>query len=321
MNPAVLYFSTGTQLRTGLNYLDTFQLNGSYDNGLSDFLNHPSVTIDLVYTTPEWYIGAYSDYCLTKSGFGDGDGVFSFNAARLNAVKAGIALGVGSFSLGADIIASKTSYLNNRKIRLDDDPVSVGSDFLQKIFLAEFNPTDEEAMKAGIGIMMNTGIFTIGAYSDKVLDFITERSSGVSFDVARIMQSLDLGISLNTNDSMGTGILRFVHILLAADLKDIGDDNRRMLNLGMEGSFLFSNRMSLDFRLGYNQPLPDLNSVLSLGGNENGVYSVGVGSDLLFMRLNAAVILPCQVVESLFNNSADTFPESVAGVVSFSLSL
>jgi len=169
--------------------------------------------------------------------------------------------------------------------------------------------------------MMDVGIFTFGIYSDKVIDFITESGSGISIDVSRILHSLDFGISLRTEEYTGAGNLRLAHLLVAADIKDIGDNINRILNLGLEGSLYFANRVSLALQLGYNQPLPDLNSVLSLGGNENGVYSVGVTSDLLFMTLNAAVILPYQVLESVFDNSTGNISGSVAGIISFSFSL
>jgi len=314
-----LYFSSGSQLHAGLSYLDTFQLDSSYDNGLEDILNHPSVTIDLVFTAPGWFIGAYSDYCLENNG--SSGGVLSIDVARLNVVKAGIALGIGSFSLGADVSASKKSYLNNKKIGIDGDLISIGAEFLQEIFFAEFNPTNEETMEVGFGLMMDAGIFTFGIYSDKVIDFITESGSGISIDVTRILQSLDFGISLSTEEYTGAGVLRLAHLLLAADLKNIGNNDNRTLNLGLEGSLLFSNRVSLAIQLGYNQPLPDLNSILSLDSNEDGVYSAGVSSDLLFMTFNAAVILPYQVLESVFDNSTGSVSGSVAGIISFNFSL
>jgi len=324
MNPAALYFSTDSQFHAGLSYLDTYQLNGSSINGLEDLLDNPSVAIDIVFTTPGWYLGAYSDYFLTKNEFTKNEspqGVLSLDVARLNVVKAGIAFGIGSFSLGADIRATKTSSLNSRMIGVDGDLISIGAEFLQKIFFAEYGSGNKETMEAGLGMMMDVGIFTFGIYSDKVIDFITESGSGIPIDVSRILQSLDFGISLRTEEYTGAGNLRLAHLLVAADIKDIGDNINRILNLGLEGSLYFANRVSLALQLGYNQPLPDLNSVLSLGGNENGVYSVGVTSDLLFMTLNAAVILPYQVLESVFDNSTGNISGSVAGIISFSFSL
>jgi hypothetical protein len=319
MNPAALYFSTTSQLHAGLSYVDTFELNGPSINGLEDLLDHPSVTIDIVFTTPGWYLGAYSDYCLENNDYPDG--ILSIDVARLNVVKAGMAFGIGSFSLGADIRASKTSYLNNRMIGVDDDLVSIGAEFLQKIFFAEYGASKKETMELGLGMMIDAGIFTFGIYSDKVIDFITESGSGFSIDVSRILQSLDFGISLSTEEYTGAGNLRLAHLLVAADIKDIGDSTSRTLNLGLEGSLYFANRVSLALQLGYNQPFSDVNSILSLGGNENGMYSIGVTSDLLFMTLNAAIVLPYKVLESVFDNSVDSISGSVAGAISFSFSL
>lgn len=319
MNPAALYFSTASQLHAGFSYLDTYKLNGSSINGLEDLLNHPSITIDLVFTSPGWYLGAYSDYCLETNGLSNG--LLSIDVARLNVVKGGLAFGIGSFSLGVDVSATKTSYLNSRMIGIDGDVISIGAEFLQKIFFTEYGSRNEETLEVGLGMMMDAGIFTFGVYSDKVIDFITDSGSGISLDVSRILQSLDLGISLRTEEYTGAGNLRLAHFLIAADLKDIGDNSNRTLNLGLEGSLFFANRVSIAVQVGYNQPLPDVNSVLSLGGNENGMYSVGVTSDLLFMTLNAAVVLPYQVLESIFDNSSGNMSGEVAGVLSFNFSL
>ncbi len=319
MNPAALYFSPVSQLHAGLSYLDTYQLNSTYENGLADSIDHPSVTVDLVFTSPGWYLGVYSDYCMKKNSFYDG--IISIDVARQNVIKAGLAFGIGSFSLGIDMSASKKSYLNSRMISIDGDVISIGAEILQNIFFAEFNPTTDETMVAGFGMMMDIGMFTFGIYSDKVIDFITESGAGISFDVSRILETLDFGMSLRTEEYTGTGKLRLAHLLISGELKNFGDYTNRTLNLGVEGSLFFANRVSLALQLGYNQPLPDLNSVLSLGGNEDGVYSVGVTSDLLFMTLNAAVILPYQVMESVFDNPAGIVSGSVAGMVSFSFTL
>jgi len=319
MNPAALYFSNTAQFHAGLSYLDTYKLNDSSINGLEDFLYHPSITIDLVFTSPGWYLGAYSDYLFTKEE--SPQGVLSRDVERLNVVKAGIAFGIGSFSLGVDLSASKTSHLYNKIIGSDGDLISIGAEFLQEMFLEEYKPTNKETLEMGFGMMMDSGLFTFGIYSDKVIDFITDGDSGISIDLVRILQNLDFGISLRTEEYTGAGTLRLAHLLIAADLKSIGDTSNRTLNLGLEGSLLFANSMSLALQLGYNQLLPDFNAVLSLGGNENGVYSVGVTSDLLFMTLNAAVILPYNVLESLFDNATGSISGSVAGIVSFSFSL
>ena len=319
MNPAALYFSTTSQFHAGLSYVDTFKLNGSSINGLEDFLYHPSITIDLVFTSPGWYLGAYSDYLFTKEE--SPQGVLSRDVERLNVVKAGIAFGIGSFSLGVDVSASKTSHLYNKIIGSDGDLISIGAEFLQEIFLEEYKPTNKETLEMGFGMMMDSGLFTFGIYSDKVIDFITDGDSGISIDLVRILQNLDFGISLRTEEYTGSGNLRRAHLLVAADIKDIGDSISRTLNMGLEGSLYFANRVSLALQLGYNQPFPDVNSILSLGGNENGMYSIGVTSDLLFMTLNAAIVLPYEVLESVFDNSVDSISGSVAGAVSFSFSL
>jgi hypothetical protein len=181
MNPAALYFSTTSQLHAGLSYVDTFELNGPSINGLEDLLDHPSVTIDIVFTTPGWYLGAYSDYCLENNDYPDG--ILSIDVARLNVVKAGMAFGIGSFSLGADIRASKTSYLNNRMIGVDDDLVSIGAEFLQKIFFAEYGASKKETMELGLGMMIDAGIFTFGIYSDKVIELMYQEFCKVLISV------------------------------------------------------------------------------------------------------------------------------------------
>ncbi|MCK5157386.1 MAG: hypothetical protein KAQ69_13240 [Spirochaetales bacterium] len=319
MNPAALYFTSTARLHTGLNYLDTFQLENTYNNGLGDFLHQPSITFDLTFTAPGWFIGAYSDYCLENKGAESG--ILTLDVTRLNVMKAGIALGIGSLSIGADVSASKKSKKNGLKIDIGSDVISIGAELLQEIFFAELDPNNDETLEVGLGMMLDVGIFTLGVYSDKVVDFMPDSGSGTSINLGVILQNLDFGISMSTDGNTGAGRFQFAHLLLAADLKNIGDDTSRTLNLGLEGSLMFTNRLSLAVQLGYNQPAPDLNSILSLTGYENGVYSIGVSSDLLFMTVNAAVVLPYQTLTSLFSNTGGIMEGAVVGVMSFGIFL
>ena len=299
MNPAALYYATEPKLQLDLQYMDTLFLDSSFSGDLEDFLYAPSVGYDLHYISSGWAVGAYSNYVLENAGMFGED--LLLNISRRNTVEFGFAFGLGTFALGGDLHIAKQSYLNGRRIPINTDPFSIATTLLQEVFLAEFKPSADEIFELGLGGMMSIGDVTFGVYSEKVVDFITESGSGISFDLRKLIAALDVGLSIEGGSRIGSETFQWFRYLLAADLHNIGDDGSRELRVGMEGALSLTDRVAGNLELGYIHPLPDLNAILSFSGGEGSIYTLGIGADLLFMNIHAALMIPNETVAYLFS--------------------
>ncbi len=298
MNPAALYYATEPNLMLDLQYMDTLFLDSSFSGKLEDFLFAPSVGYDLHYISRGWAVGAYSNYMLENAGMFGED--LLLNISRMNTVEFGFAFGLGTLALGGDLHIAKQSYLNGRRIPINTDPLSIATSLVQEVFLAEFKPSADEIFELGIGGMMNIGDVTFGIYSDNVVDFITESGTGISFDLRDLIAALDVGMSIEGGSRTGSETFQWFRYLLAVDLHNIGDDGSRELRIGMEGALSLTDRIAGSLELGYIYPLPDLNTILSFSGGEGSIYTLGIGADLLFMNLHAALMIPNETVAYMF---------------------
>jgi hypothetical protein len=317
MNPAALFLQPEARLHVGIDYLDSFPLDVDFGDGLVSFIQHPSISYNIHYTGNGWSFGIFSDYCLDNKGPIGGD--LQVDVERTNGMEVGFSFGIGPVAIGADFRAAKKSALYQRRIENSGDIVTIATDLLQEVFLAEYNPQGEESFEMGLGLMIDYGSLTIGAYSENFVDFFDDSANGVSIDPERILSGLDVGISLSTDPFTGFGRLRLVRLLTALDVHNLGDSSNRTVNAGLEGSLMLTGRLSLSVQLGYYTALPDFEDVLSILEIEEGFFTAGVSADLIFMTVNTALVVPGRLLTAVFDDTLSTVAaagERVSGKVS-----
>lgn len=315
MNPAALYFSSGTRFLLDFEYLDTYDPDADLFTGIDAFITQPLISYELNYLGNGWSIGVYSDYAVTNRGVSGNE--LSIDISKDNVAEFDFAFGVGAFSVGADIRALKSSSVGNRKIGMGGTMLDIGLELLQDVFLDEISSGVEEKLEMGAGFMAQFGNITVGFYSDKVIDYTSGSGSSLAFDVSSIMKNGDFGLAYSSAPYAGIGSLNLASFFVSAELKNIADEQNRSLHFGMSGSLLLTEKISFALAAGYYRMVPDVSEILSLGGDHDGYVTAGVSANLLFMSISGALILPEAAAASLLGSSAAGSDRHAAGKISF----
>jgi hypothetical protein len=211
-------------------------------------------------------------------------------------VIAGFGVPFGPVSLGANV-----KYYNQGQFTLNynagDFEYGPPEDLFKNLFLgAPEGEVLENHFELGIGALFTLGKFSAGAYLDNLLFFLNP-SEDTSVDSRGIWETLSVGVSWTPSNSKFDEEWSFLNFALSGDLKNIGSDTERRLNVGMELGLDIARVLTTHLRLGYTQNLPGTLGE-AFGGISpwEGEYSVGLGGRLLFAEINLAATFPANVL-------------------------
>ncbi len=250
---------------------------------------------------------------------------YGFEISKKSGIIAGMGFGFGPFSIGANLKYYKEvrtlfglpsdsyldfeSYVSILKpgMPLQQAMVEI---LLNDALALEFDT--ENHIEMGLGALYTVGGFTVGAYVDSILGMILDDDGELKdFDFKSIIdqaaKTANLGISFDPSMRKIYGREPFLNLLVSADLKNIGDNANRFMNIGAEVGIHIGELAQVDFRGGYKQyltgPLEDVFSsdVIVL---EQGEVSLGVGIKALFVQANIAAAIPAELVSEVFGFAA-----------------
>ena len=254
---------------------------------------------------------------------------YGFEIAKRSGVIAGMGFGIGPFSIGANLKyfrESRTlfglptdSYIDFEQY-VDSFGLSPSvQESLIEIFADDAIAVDatlEDHIEMGLGGMYVLGGLTVGAYVDSILGIVVDEQGGLKNDFRAMLEAAartaNVGISFDPSMRKITGREPFFNMLISADLKNIGDDYHRFLNLGTEVGIHIGELAQVDLRAGYKQYLtgPIMHimhqDIIAL---DRGEVSFGAGVKALFAQVDIAATVPARLIRDAFLFAAtDTFP-------------
>ncbi len=293
LNPAGLRMLGGSDLSIRLDVDDT--LNGQLFVDSSDLglFENPILNQEFLYTSRNWGVAAFSEYHMEIEPEGSD---YVLDVAKLNSLQFGVATGVGPLSIGVNIKATKIDYGNGIFIQ-KDEPVNMIIPFVQDVILNDYSSTfSVERVVMGVGALLNLGDFSIGAYSDEFLDFMYGVEGEINLDMVTVIETLDVGVSYQSEPYDTYGNYHPLQVLLAADIHDLGDDDIRALSLGMEINLRFLEYVQLAVRTGYQEALENWDELLFGISPQDGDYTLGMGLILPFIKVDGSVTVPAEVI-------------------------
>jgi len=256
---------------------------------------------------------------------------YGFEISKKSGIIAGMGFGFGPFSVGANLKYYKEvralfglpsdSYIDFKNYVSYRLPNTEFQEALINILIDDaiaVNFDTENHIEMGLGAMYTVGGLTVGAYVDSILGMILDDDGELKdFDFKSIVdqagKTANIGVSYDPSMRKFYGREPFFNMLVSADLKNIGDNANRFMNIGAEVGIHIGDLAQMDLRGGYKQyitgPLEDVFSsdIVDL---EQGEVSVGVGVKALFVNVNVAASVPAILVRDVFVfAAANSFPD------------
>lgn len=211
-----------------------------------------------------------------------------------------VGLKLGVFGIGANFkyYERYTEDLTYMARDFEDGP---SEDFLTDLVLGKENSTVEPIpqFELGLGGLFTLGSLSVGAYLDNAIFFVNDIIEEKDIDWGGILDTLNVGAAwtpFNNKLEEKRGILNLV---AAIDLKNFGDEEKRGLAIGLEAGLNLGDFITADARAGFTQNLPgSLTGMFRNFDWRDGLYTAGIGAKFWFMRLDAAVQFPAEL---LFN--------------------
>jgi hypothetical protein len=255
---------------------------------------------------------------------------YGFEMARKNGIIAGLGYEFGPIAVGANL-----KYFNESVTRFGL-PSSLFADF--EAYTAALVPDaigmqdalyailvedaialpgfEENHLEVGLGTMATLGSITIGAYVDSILGIVLDEEGEIKKDLSQMIseaaKTASIGVSFDPSMKKLYGRESFINLIASVDLKNIGDDNNRFLNIGGEFGVHLGELAQADARIGYKQyltgPLESImdNSIIDI---ERGELSFGAGMKLLFGEMNIATTVPARLVRDFLIHSSNDFED------------
>lgn len=294
LNPAGLRLLADTDLSVRLDIEDHVSSTVLEDPVGVNYPNSPILSGELLYTSRNWGISAFTEYYMTIPE--DHSSSFTIDTVeRFNSMQFGMGFGFGPLSFGANIKASQKAEKNNVAFE-NSNIANMTSSFLSQVFFGEFNPNPVETVTMGAGALFTVGSFSLGAYSDTFIDFMYGFDDRLNMDVEQILRDLSLGISYQSPAYDRNGNYRPFQLIAAADIHDFGNDDEREFTMGAEANLRYLDFVQLALRAGYRQPLPDLDDLMFGLEPRYSDMSAGVGVVLPFIKVDASASMPMQAL-------------------------
>lgn len=278
------------------------------------------VTISPVHNIPEQPLIRDSSYL-----------EYGFEISKKSGIIAGMGFGFGPFSIGANLKYYKevrtlfglpsdkySDFENYVSALMPNTPLQ---EALINILMDDARAVGfdtENHIEMGLGAMYTVGRFTVGAYIDSILGMILDddgelKDFNLKSLVDQAARTANVGVSFDPSMRKFYGREQLFNLLVSADLKNIGDDANRFMNVGAEVGLHVGELLQMDFRGGYKQyltgPLDEIFSsdIVAL---DQGEVSIGVGVKTLFVNVNVAASVPAILVRDVLVFAAtDNFPE------------
>ncbi len=255
---------------------------------------------------------------------------YGFEIAKRSGLIAGMGFGFGRLSLGANLKYFRESRTRfglptDSYIDFEQYVNSFGlspsvQESLIEIFIDDAIAVDatlEDHIEMGVGGMYVLGGLTVGAYVDSILGIVVDEQGGLKNDFRAMLEAAartaNIGISFDPSMQKVTGREPFFNLLISADLKNIGDDYQRFLNLGTEVGIHIGELAQVDLRAGYKQYLtgPIMHimnqDIIAL---DRGEVSFGAGVKALFAQVDVAATVPARLIrDAVLFAATDTFPQ------------
>ncbi len=238
---------------------------------------------------------------------------------------AGIGNTFGPFALGINAVYTRTSTIAMSTPTFEEygtycdsllssfgvsDPDELGIEMLNGDLFREYGDT-ANSLTVGLGAMMDTGSFTIGAYIDDLTDVFADDNGDLQLFSDTTLQNswetLNIGVAYESNKRKKDYSEDFINLLLAADIHNIGDIDNRSLHMGAEFGLSLGEIITADLRAGYTQDLTvSFDEIMDQGifDIDKGVFSFGMGAKALITQLDLAVTIPAAFIETAFYHMA-----------------
>ena len=283
-NPAGLGSLRSRSIGTVLHYGDYLQDGNAY--------HEPRVKPQFYVASPGWGVSVASEYYLNKSE----DYPDTFRVEKVNTVDLGFGLNLGMFSFGTAIHASKVEQRDNVNLSSPSEGDFL-LDFFTQVFFETYDPTPDPAKGESVllraGLLFDSGIISIGVHHENIFDIMAWTNDGTLPTLEGLADDLHVGISLRNPRLNRYGSRNLLRFRGAMDVKHVGSNDLRELQLGVETGVHITDSDRFVLRAGYSQPLENLNDLI-FGALEPSAAQVsfGVGLDMLFLSLQGAVTAP-----------------------------
>lgn len=282
---------------------------------------------NIAYATENWGVGTIAEMKIAPAFDAVLD--YSFDITKKSGVIGAIGANLGPFAIGvnAKYYTQTLTHFGLPSTSFTEFEAYVDSlmpDMVLEQAVLEILTNDaiaEEVMtnhfEVGVGGMYTIGSLTVGAYVDSILGFILDENGELSNDyesmLSEAFRTANVGVAFDPGQKKRYGREPFLNLLLMGDLKNIGDDEQRHLNVGAEVGIHLGSLIQGDIRAGYKQylrgPLEDIfsSNVIRV---EEGELSFGAGVRALFFELNMAATIPAVMVKDMITFMAlNAFPD------------
>gem|GEM_PF-6317514 len=305
-NPAGIGTVRSSRLGMVMHYADQY----NEDFGLYE----PSVMPQFFFIAPGWGANISSSFHLESR-----EEENTYDIVKVNEVDLGFGFGLGMFSAGVSLHASKVSKADQVALSSSDSNDFV-MDFFQQVLLNDGyetsgEPEEAESVLVRAGMLFDTGIFSFGAFHGSIFDVMAWSDNQDLPETAELVDDLNLGFALRNPRLNRYGERNLLRFRGAVDLNHVGSDEKRMLRVGTELGLHITDENRIVLRAGYKEQMPKLTDVLfGAVTPAKGTFSFGAGMDLLFLSLQGYGEVPGSVLTGSDEEVSPRFGFS-AGIV------
>ncbi len=301
-NPAGLAYLRYSDFILGTSFLMEFTPEGmdklleEEEIPIEDVLDRFTFIPRAIYAERGWAVGALIDRHLYPISFDEESGNFVMEVEQKLGLAAGMGINLGPLAVGGNVRLFK-----DHKTTLAENTLGMtDSDFFSLLLFEGFSDTleAENKIEVGAGALVTLGSLSAGIYIDKLLD-ILEGADGDGYEgvLGSALQTANVGVAFEPFSQKTARRRGLLNIMLAADLKNLGDDDMRVFSAGTEVGLRLGNAITASARLGYSQPLPgELADAFSGYNPDDGEIAFGIGAKALALDLNFAMTMPAQLL-------------------------
>ncbi|HHU89338.1 MAG: hypothetical protein ACOXZ2_07990 [Sphaerochaetaceae bacterium] len=280
-NPATLYHHEQPMFLVEGRFSE--KVGSSADvNDFAPFLQNPSTTLGMLLSNR--YIAlsiALSNVLENRSLQGDALYFEGYNDSRIQLT---LSYGWPIFSFGLFVRGGNRS---ERGVVLREGHTL--TDYFRETIFERYRggSADGQLFSAGFGLLLTYRWISIGIMSDSLFSYDSS-SNELSLDLLNLYSGLTLGLALSSPIYNRDNELNRVVFNFAFDLTNLGDNEERSINMGLEGKVQFLSNVWLALRGGYLENMGGEGSPFAFDGQ--GVVTMGLGGQLWKVHLDVIAL-------------------------------
>ena len=282
-NPAALYRTERTQFQVGVRYGDSI---GSSNDDVITWIQQPSAAFDMQFSNRfvALTIGLRNVLNEQESPIYTDREVYSAN--NLSRIQLTTSYGWEAISFG---LFARGGTLTEREVTIRSTRPLL--DYLSRTYLERYEPSGDgsQLFASGLGMLISYQWISLGLLTNSLFT-IDETSNQLVLDLSDLFNAAAVGLAVTSPKYDRSNELNRLVAIVAFDIADIGDPERRSIRMGVEGKIQFLSDLWVALRAGYREVRPLGEALFTFDGK--GEVTAGLGSLFGDFGIEAVVTIP-----------------------------